>query len=97
MAEQKELSQAELMQMKLRLMETIRTAGWAYIQRFAETIVRELEREAINEDDDTKATGLRRDARGAQKFKDRLFSRIQIATSFEKEPSADTFLDIATD
>jgi hypothetical protein len=67
--------------------------GWSYIERFAETIVRELESAAIAEDDDAKANGLRRDARGARKFKDKLFERIAIAKNQEPEE----FLEVATD
>jgi hypothetical protein len=86
--------QGESILMKLCLIETTRTAGWGFIQKFAETVLRDLEKQAIEEDDDTKAQGLRRDARGARKFKEELFKRIEMAKVVEDQPSDDTFLDV---
>lgn len=83
----------DLMAMKAALIETTATRGWQYVEKFAETVVRELERQAIAEEDDTKANGLRRDARGARMFKDELLRRIQLAKALEEE----SFLDVATD
>lgn len=82
----------DLMAMKAALIETTATVGWSYIERFAETVVRELESKAIAEEDDIKGAGLRRDARGARKFKDDLFRRIFLAKNQEPE----TFLEVAT-
>lgn len=82
-----------LMEMKAGLVETTASRGWPYIEKFAETVVRNLEREAIAEEDDAKANGLRRDARGARKFKDELFSRIFLAKNQEPEQ----FNEVATD
>jgi hypothetical protein len=84
---------AALMQMKAALVEMTATRGWSYLEKFAETVVRELESRAIAEEDDAKATGLRRDARGARKFKDELFKRVYIART--QEPAE--FLEVATD
>lgn len=83
----------DLMSMKAALLQTTASAGWQYVEKFAETVVRELESAAIAEEDDTKANGLRRDARGARKFKDKLFERITIAKNQEPE----TFIEVATD
>jgi hypothetical protein len=82
-----------LMQMKAALIETTASRGWFYIDKFAETIVRELETKALAEDDDQKANGLRRDARGARKFKDELLKRIALAKKQEPE----NFLEVVTD
>jgi len=79
--------------MKAAVLEMTATRGWSYFEKFAETVVRELESQAIAEDDDTKAAGLRRDARGARRFKDELFKRVVIART--QEPHE--FLDVATD
>ncbi len=84
----------ELMAMKAALIETTASRGWLFISRFAETVVRELESQAIAEEDDTKASGMRRDARGARKFKDELFRRIALAKQFESD---DNFIEVATD
>lgn len=84
----------DLMVMKAALIETTATRGWSYVEKFAETVVRDLEKTAIAEDDDAKANGLRRDARGARKFKDELLRRISIAKNMETE---DTFIEVATD
>jgi len=83
----------DLMAMRASLIETTASRGWSYVEKFSETIVRELESAAIAEEDDTKAHGLRRDARGARKFKDALFQRIQLARNQEPE----MFLEVATD
>lgn len=82
-----------LMQMKAALIETGASRGWAYVEKFAETIVRELEAKSIDEDDDAKATGFRRDARGARKFKDELFKRITLA----KRQEVPNFVEVVTD
>lgn len=84
---------AQLMQMKAGLLETTATRGWPYIEKFAETVVRELESAAIAEEDDAKAAGLRRDARGARKFKNELFKRVLMARNQEPE----TFMEVAID
>lgn len=87
----------DLMAMKSALIETTASRGWSYVTTFAETVVRDLEKEAIAEEDDVKANGLRRDARGARKFKDELFRRIAIARNMDIQHDDDGFLDIATD
>lgn len=81
------------MAMKAALIETTSTRGWLFVEKFSETILRDLEREAIAEEDDSKANGLRRDARGARKFKEELLKRIHLAKALE----ADSFLEVATD
>ncbi len=82
-----------LMVMRSALIETTASRGWVYLEKFAETVVRELEAQAIAEEDDAKAAGLRRDARGARKFKDELFRRVNMAKNQEPE----TFLEVAID
>lgn len=90
--ERSKAQSAEFMLMKASLIETTASRGWPYVIKFAETILRNLEQEAIVEEDDAKATGLRRDARGARKFKDELIRRIELAKS--QEPS--TFIEVIT-
>lgn len=87
------MDNAALMQMKAALVEMTSTRGWSYLEKFAETVVRQLESESIAEEDDAKANGLRRDARGARKFKDELFKRVYIARNQEPQE----FLEVATD
>lgn len=86
--------EAALLVMKAALIETTASRGWPFVERFAETVVRDLETKALEEDDDVKASGLRRDARGARKFKDDLFKRIQIARNFDTEEG---FVEVVTD
>jgi parvulin-like peptidyl-prolyl isomerase len=88
---------AQLMQQKLELLSTTATAGWQRIQRFAETVVRDLERKALSEEDDDKANGFRRDARGARTFKEELFRRIEIAKAFDDQPRTDNFVEVIMD
>ena len=87
------MGSSDLMVMKAALIETTASRGWSYVAKFAETVVRNLEQQAIAEEDDAKANGLRRDARGARKFKDELFRRIALA----KEQEPETFIEVATD
>lgn len=84
-----------LLQLKQRLTETTMTPGWADIKRFAETVVRDMEKKALAEEDDNKANGLRRNAKGARDFMEDLFHRLDIAKQISDEPTEDTFLDIA--
>lgn len=85
---------AALLVMKAALIETTASRGWAFVERFAETVVRDLEAKALAEDDDNKANGFRRDARGARKFKDDLFTRIQMARNLDTK---DGFVEVVTD
>ena len=87
------MDNASLMEMKAALLEMTASRGWSYFEKFAETVVRNLESAAIAEEDDAKAAGLRRDARGARRFKDDLFKRVSIAKAFEPQE----FLEVATD
>ena len=86
--------EAAQMVMRAALIETTSSRGWSYVERFAETVVRDLEIKALEEDEDVTASGLRRDARGARKFKDELFRRIQMARSFDNK---DGFVEVVTD
>lgn len=85
---------ASLMSMKSALVETMASRGWYFVERIAEAVVRDLEKTALEEDDDLKAAGLRRDARGARKFKDDLFKRINMARNFDNK---DSFVEVVTD
>lgn len=91
--QQPEPEVAARMVMKASLIETTSSRGWLYVGKFAETVVRDLEKKALEEDDDDKANGLRRDARGARKFKDELFRRIQLARNVD---TSDGFVDVTT-
>ena len=84
----------EQMILKAALIETTATQGWLFLEKFMETIVREIEQSSVSEEDDQKANGLRRDARGARKFKDKLLERIQLAKNCE---SNNNFIEVATD
>lgn len=86
--------QAALMVMRAAIIETTASRGWLYVERFAETVVRDLEAKALAEDDDEKSNGLRRDARGARKFKDDLFTRLLMARSYDPK---DNFVEVVTD
>lgn len=90
--ESKKAEAAEYMLMKAALIETSASRGWPYIIKFAEATLRDLEKEAINEEDDTKANGLRRDAKGARKFWGELVRRINLAKT--QEPAQ--FLEVIT-
>jgi len=71
--------QAALVRMKAEFMQMTATLGWQRAEKFAETIIRDLERQSVNELDDHKATALRHDARGASKFWNEFKGRIDRA------------------
>jgi hypothetical protein len=83
-----------LIQLKQRLTETTMSPGWADIKRFAETVVRDLEKKALAEEDDAKANGLRRNAKGARDFMEDLFHRIDLAKQINDEPTDESFLEV---
>lgn len=89
-----ENSPAQLMVMKAALMETTSTHGWQYIERFAEAVCRDLENQALAEEDDAKANGLRRNAKGAREFLVNLSLRISMAKQLNEEPTTDDFLEL---
>jgi hypothetical protein len=80
--------------MKHALIETTAGAGWEYVKRFAERVVRDMEKKALAEEDDAKANGLRRNAKGARDFMEDLFHRIDLAKQISDEPTEDTFLEV---
>lgn len=80
--------------LKHALIETTSGPGWEYIRRFAEAVVRDIEKKALSEEDDAKANGLRRNAKGARQFMEELFHRIELGKQFSNEPTEDTFLEV---
>lgn len=85
--------QAVMLVMRAALIETTASRGWPFVEKFAETVLRDLEAQALAEDDDVKSVGLRRDARGARKFKEEIFRRIRLACNIEKQD----FVEVVTD
>lgn len=84
----------DLLRMKAAMVNTTGTPGWQYIKKFAETVLREMDRKAIDEEDDDKATGYRRDAKGARAHWNTLLQRIEIAKAIESE---DGFVEVVDD
>lgn len=58
----------DLLIRKREVVATTNSIGWRYIQELAEETVRDLERKAIDEEDDDKGNILRREAKAARKF-----------------------------
>ena len=82
--------QTALVRMKAEFLQMTATLGWQRAEKFAETIIRDLERASVNEMDDVKATALRHDARGASKFWDEFKGRITRAINqVIEEPGED--------
>ena len=82
------------MQAKMRLASLVNSPAWQDVIKLAETSLVALEREAIDEEDDNKAVGLRRDAKGARKFWLSFLLRLNISVALSDEPTNDTWLDI---
>lgn len=85
------------MQLKGNLIETTTTPGWQNITQFAGSILQGMKDEAFLEEDQAKAEGKRRDARGAMKFWTELTLAIARTKALDAAPTADTFLDVVTD
>lgn len=71
------------------------TEGWRHFARFAEQAIAAMERQVIDEPDDVKANGLRRDARGARRFWGILQASIECAKSQDRTPAEEfqNFID----
>lgn len=78
-----------LLNMKAALTQMTLSDGWRYAKKIAEHAIRDLERESVGEEDDAKANGLRRDARGARKFWESLEKRLELAKAYSNEPPKD--------
>lgn len=91
-------SNAEWMQVKAEFLQLTSSSGWLRFKKFSESVLRDLEKDALMEDDDEKASGLRRDARGARKYFDEVMRRIDLAKDREFLPDdAESFLDVVMD
>jgi hypothetical protein len=82
------------MQVKLRIASLVNNPDWPYAKKLAEETIKAMEREAIDEEDDAKASGLRRDARGARKFWNTFLNQLTIAAQITNEPTNDDFLEV---
>jgi hypothetical protein len=87
-------SNSQLMQVKLEIVQTTNTRGWQLIQKLGEETVKNMERMAIDEEDDVKGTLLRREAKAARKFFTDFTARINLARQVSDEPNKDDFLEI---
>jgi hypothetical protein len=59
------------------IITTTNTLGWSFLKELAEETVRQLEREAIDEDDDVKGNNLRREAKAARKFLNNFLNTVE--------------------
>lgn len=78
-----------LLNMKAALTQMTLGDGWRYLKKIAEHAIRDLERDSVGEEDDAKANGLRRDARGARKFWESLEKRLELAKAYSNETAED--------
>jgi hypothetical protein len=87
-------SNEQLMKIKGRFVALTNHPGWESFKVFSETILREMERAAINELDDTKANALRSDARGARRHWESLLKRVEMVKEIDSE---DSFVEVVMD
>jgi hypothetical protein len=73
----------ELIAVQRDLISTVASPGWHTIQQFAEAVVQDKERAAIDEEDDKRGNALRREAKAARSFMTELFDRIEKAKHSE--------------
>jgi hypothetical protein len=74
----------------------VNNPGWGDIVKLAEQTLTQIEREVIEEEDDAKAAGLRRDAKGARKFWVEFTNRLNASSRVSDEPSDDDWLEICS-
>jgi len=84
----------QYMQVKQRIVLTTNTPGWQDIVKLAEESVKQIERAAIDEEDDAKGANLRREAKAARKFITDFLARINSARQVTEEPGASDWLEI---
>ena len=89
-----QLDNADRIATQRDLIATVASPGWHTIQKFAEAVVQEKERAAIDEEDDVKGNALRREAKAARSFMKELFERIEKA-KYSDAPADDTFMSVA--
>lgn len=74
---------------KKEIAATTNTLGWRYICEIAERTVKELERQAIDEEDDLKGNTLRREAKAAGKFLKDFLLNVEVSRTVDVEATND--------
>lgn len=79
---------------KNTLVTMANSLGWALALSIGDTVIKEMERTAIDCDDDSKILGLARDARAAKKFWDAFKANVETAKQPE-ESAEDQFIPVS--
>lgn len=87
----------EFLLIKAAFQQMTASEGWRRYLKFSESTIRDLEREALIEDDPTRREQLIHDARGARKYFEGVIRRIEIAKATDSEPTNDDFLEVVCD
>jgi hypothetical protein len=94
------VNSTDLMLIKKDVIATTATRGWYHIKQLAEDTVKQAEREAIDEEDDTKGNNLRREAKAARKFLNSFLKSVEVMKLVEAADNTsseeDDFYEVAT-
>lgn len=83
-----------LMAVKVAMMETTNTRGWAYIKKIADNIVQTSLLHSLNVADDTESEQYRIKARVAREIFGQLFTVVDSSLSFGTETEPDWFSEL---
>ncbi len=81
-------SKTDLMRRKLAVIDLMSRGGWRIVCDLAEETVRQMERAALDEEDDVRGSALRREAKAARKFLVTFLNAVETTSRLEVEPSA---------
>ena len=76
---------------KAALVGLVNSEGWMLAKNMGESILKELDSLALECDDETKITGLVREARASRRFWNAFLSNIDTA----KQPTDNTFIEVS--
>jgi hypothetical protein len=88
------MDQGAINQVKQRIVQTTSTPGWSDVVKLAEESVKKIERLAIDEEDETKGSNLRREAKAARRFLTDFLKRINSSRQITEEPGDDDWLEV---
>lgn len=80
---------SQLLAKKHEIINTTNTVGWTLIKELGESTITQMEREAIDEDDDAKGAVLRRQAKAARVFFNDFLTAINSYRQVEQDNSTD--------
>jgi hypothetical protein len=79
----------QLMLRKREIVSTTNSRGWYFVKELAEKTIAKMERDAIDEDDETKGALLRRHAKAAREFYNKFSQQVESMRHVDAPESPD--------